>query len=92
MSLERARSRRRGYEREIFEESRSARELARGGPDDDLMISEAMKAVTEDGLRRIYLEEERAMFRDASINTPSGRYEARESIIVRKRVVAERDP
>jgi len=93
MSLERARSRRRGYEREIFKESRSARELVRGEPDDDLMITEAVRTVREeDNIRRMYLEHERAMFRDAYINTPSGRYEAKESIVVRKRVIVEKDP
>jgi len=94
MSLERARSRRIGYEHEIFEESRSARELVRGGPDDDLMISEVSRAVREDGIRRMYLEHERAMFRHTTIDTPSGEYRVDETIIVRKRAYAEkeRDP
>jgi len=92
MSLERFRSKRIGYEHEIFEESHLARELVRGGPDDYLMISEASRAVREDGLRRMYLEHERAIYRRARIETPWGEYKVDETTIVKKRVVAEKDP
>lgn len=92
MSLERVRSRRVGYNHEIVEESRSARALVAGGPDDDLMILEVSRAVREDGLRRMYLEQERELYRYAGISTPTGEYRTEERVVLRKRAYAEKDP